>query len=576
VKLTSIVVKNYRSVYAENGRPLTVELAAGMNAFAGPNNCGKSNLLRAVALALDRPFSRQQDTPEQMAWATPRVTLEFRQTKKRGPEATLFKRAHAYERSVLAASTNTFADEGVIRYQVSFPGSEESGATRQDIFVIRGKGSLKGNPALLDKALRQLREVVQFVMVESGSDLQELLRGKFRDVLHTVIGWHLREELASARGRHGRYVRGLQDDLLAPLASHIAVEIKELFPEIDGVELVPNVRSIEETLEEVAVLLTDDAATDLAGKGTGVRGGVLMAMLRYLAEQSRRSMIFAIEEPEAFLHPAAQETLRDDLDALAERDDVTTLITTHSPYIVSREQKAQLVSVEKDARGRTRIEDVGRGGSGHDRLLAGLFRDRGVAAILDRACTIPPEAAGIVLVEGTTDADYLELAAAVLRAPELLADLHIVPSRGAKEIVVEAVVTRALTCRPILILLDSDVSGKAVHDQLTGTTFGFDKRRQVLTYAAAFDKGTNVEVEAEDLFPSAVIERFVERHGYGEVCTGQRKISAIDQWHYDLNKMGKERLPDHLRRVVTRASQVRRWEHLLYQVRGRLGLARDT
>jgi hypothetical protein len=101
------------------------------------------------------------------------------------------------------------------------------------------------------------------------------------------------------------------------------------------------------------------------------------------------------------------------------------------------------------------------------------------------------------------------------------------------------------------------VSGKAVHDQLIGTTFGFDKRRQVLTYAAAFDKGTNVEVEAEELFPSAVIERFVERQGYDEVCSGQRKISAIDQWHYDLNRMGKERLPGHLRRVVTRASQVR-------------------
>jgi hypothetical protein len=116
------------------------------------------------------------------------------------------------------------------------------------------------------------------------------------------------------------------------------------------------------------------------------------------------------------------------------------------------------------------------------------------------------------------------------------------------------------------------VAGKAVHDQLKGTTFGFKKDQDLLTYAAAFDRDISVEVEAEDLFAPAVIQRFVERHGYDEVCTGQRKISAIDQWHYDLNRTGKERLPDHLRKVVTRVSQVRHWEHLLHQMRDRLGL----
>lgn len=158
-------------------------------------------------------------------------------------------------------------------------------------------------------------------------------------------------------------------------------------------ELIPDVRSIEETLEKVAVPLTDDAVTDLSRKGTGVRGGVPVAMLRYLAEQSRRALVLAIEEPEAFLHPAAQENLRDDLEALAVRDDVTAIITMHSPSIVSRSDNARLFAIEKDTEGRTRIKDSANGAESHPRLLGGLFRDRAVALVLDRATAVPSHAA---------------------------------------------------------------------------------------------------------------------------------------------------------------------------------------
>ncbi len=58
-------------------------------------------------------------------------------------------------------------------------------------------------------------------------------------------------------------------------------------------------------------------------------------MLRYLAEASKRSLVLAVEEPESFLHPTAQQTIRGDLEALDEHDDVTLMITTHSPFVVS-------------------------------------------------------------------------------------------------------------------------------------------------------------------------------------------------------------------------------------------------
>jgi putative ATP-dependent endonuclease of OLD family len=149
-------------------------------------------------------------------------------------------------------------------------------------------------------------------MIESGESLESVLQGKFREILHTVIREHLREEFASADRRRSGYVEGLTTDLLAPLRDRIGDVVCQLFPDISGVALVPQVSSIDDTLSNVAVNVTDAVETGLAAKGTGVRGAVMVAMLRYLADHGKRSMVFAVEEPESFLHPAAQEDLRDD------------------------------------------------------------------------------------------------------------------------------------------------------------------------------------------------------------------------------------------------------------------------
>jgi len=92
-------------------------------------------------------------------------------------------------------------------------------------------------------------------------------------------------------------------------------------------------------------------------EGDGPRGGVLVSLLRFFAEQSRRSTILAIEEPEAFLHPAAQEDLRKDCQALAGRPDCTVPVTTHSPYLVPSDEQSQVVAMAKDREGRTQLVD---------------------------------------------------------------------------------------------------------------------------------------------------------------------------------------------------------------------------
>ncbi len=570
VKLTRIEVRNYRSLFVDgSGKAVTFDIGEGMNAFIGPNNCGKSNLLRAVALALDPAyaFNRDRDMSAPLMFTVPRITLTFSCEGRTSPERTLLRYVDQYEKST-GRGTKTYADEGVLRFVVSYPGNERSGATRQEAFGARGAGAQLGDPGKLEKAIGQFRKCLRFIMIESGESLESVLQGKFREILHTVIREHLREEFASADRRRSGYVEGLTTDLLAPLRERIGDVVCQLFPDISDVSLVPQVSSIDDTLSNVAVNLTDAVETGLAAKGTGVRGAVMVAMLRYLADHGRRSMVFAVEEPEAFLHPAAQEDLRDDLEALGERPDVSLLVTTHSPFIVSRDAKARVTAMAKDPAGRTLVTGTAQGDEPHASLLGGLFRDAILADVLERA-RVPGDAKGVVVVEGRTDAEYLRIAARVSGRPDLLEGLHIAAGEGATMAVAQAIITRAETPRPLIVILDNDEPGRHARRQLTDN-FGFQNRKDVISYAEVFgpDPGP---VEAEDLFSASLIDEFVRKQGENLVLTGKWRRKD-GKWHYDLTKVGKETIVPFVADRAT-AADVTKWISLLELARQRLGLA---
>ncbi len=358
--------------------------------------------------------------------------------------------------------------------------------------------------------------------------------------------------------------------MLSPLRDKVGEVVGDLFPEITDVALVPQVSSIDETLSNVSVYVTDAVETALGAKGTGVRGAVTVAMLRYLADQSRRSIVFAVEEPEAFLHPKAQEDLRDDLEALAERPDVTLLVTTHSPFVVSRNAKAKVISLTKDARGRTIVVGEARGAEPHASLLGGLFKDAALPDILERVATIPSGTRGIVVVEGTTDEAYLHLAARIARRSDLIEDLYITPAGTAERVVVQAVLLKQQTARPLLALLDNDEPGRNAMKTLR-SRFSFKKDQEILTIDQALPGiPPHFPAEAEDLFPSALMQQFVSEEGE-ETVLASKSRRPDGGWHYDFNATGKELIVGFLERTAT-PRHVAGWIALLKLIRERMGL----
>lgn len=501
MKLTAVRIKDFRSLAGDHHLPVST----GLNYLVGANNVGKSNVLRAIELALDDAASYDpavdrpaRDNSNGGAPVKTRFSLSF-QIGNTGPEQTLRRLAQAYEDKLRDGRRGTtFAEDGELHIVTEFGSS----GARVTTFQAKGMGA-RSLPATTDEHLKlekQFRSVVRFAVVHSGEDIESLLRGKFRDILNLVIAEHLRNEVQNADDARETYLNALQTELLEPLRLLVEERVGSVFTEISGVSLVPTVPTVSETLGSVEVLLVDALTSALTGKGTGVRGAVLVSMLQYLAAQSRRSLVLAVEEPEAFLHPAAQESIRVELERLASEREVSLLVTTHSPYVVARTASSMVTLVTKGADGATRIAEPVAGDSRLGPTLGSLYRDAQLSELVERGLAVPDNATAVVVTEGFTDWEFVKMGCEAAGRPELLENLHVIPAGGATHVVPQAVIASAATSIPVIVVLDADEHGRDAAKKLA--SFGWSTKKQIV----CLDKwpgscASGHDVEIEDLIP---------------------------------------------------------------------------
>src|SRR5205814_41277 len=119
------------------------------------------------------------------------------------------------------------------------------------------------------------------------------------------------------------------------------------------------------------------------------------------------------------------------------------------------------------------------------------------------------------------------------------------------KIVAQAALARAAANdKPVMVLLDHDGPGRDALKLLTSERFRFQKGKEVLSYAEVFPKAhQDFPYEAEDLFPTELLDEFVSEHGKS-VVDGMLK-RPDGEFHYDLNSASKELLFAHLQAAVT-------------------------
>ncbi|CQR49021.1 AAA family ATPase [Haloferax massiliensis] len=571
MRLSRIRIKNYRSIFDEGDEEYALmELSPSGNYIVGPNNVGKSNIIRALQLALRpegrRDYSPELDMPKQKKWAYPTITLDFEMERKRGPYKTLLRYVDEYERSVPDAKSETFADQDRVRFYVKHTTEKDS---RQELFLANGAGSRKGDEELLEKALNQFHEVVRLVDIESGEDLDSLLQRGFNELFAQVLSERFRDEIETAKTHRENYRTYLEEDILDSVDEYITKQLSNHIPGIQSVNLSPKLGTVESTLADVDIQMDDSVETPLHLKGTGVRSAVIQMIMSFIADASRRAVVFAIEEPEAFLHPERHASLANELESFTSQSDISLIATTHSPFLLTNDSEAGVFTVSKNSVGQTIVES---GSSRQDsirrakRLLTG---SRSVPTALDIIDSISDTCDGILIVEGTTDEKYLKSAARCYPDGDLLEGIHIVSAEGAKDVVKDTVVLNRIFDgeKTVHALLDDDGPGDKAHTVLT-SRLQFDNNREISKYSRWRPKDGE-DVEAEDLFPDDFIEAFAEKQGddviegFGTRNDGTR--------HYELVWTAK----DDFTKWVDKNADIddfELWYDLIYDVRDELGL----
>ncbi|MCE2503288.1 MAG: AAA family ATPase [Chlorobi bacterium] len=137
----------------------------------------------------------------------------------------------------------------------------------------------------------------------------------------------------------------------------------------------------------------------------------MVAYFEHLAsKQTMREHIFAIEEPETYLHPSAQEDLLKSIIKISENSQF--FITTHSPIFAGATNGENSILVSKNASG------VSQYNRGSEDIIQKIISELGIKPDhnLIRECKF------LVFAEGADDVKFLNIAARTLLDKDLSKD----------------------------------------------------------------------------------------------------------------------------------------------------------
>jgi putative ATP-dependent endonuclease of OLD family len=336
MELVSFSVENYRSIAKAN----RIEVGRS-TVLVGPNNEGKSNVLRALVTAMEvLKTGSQPVTAKGM-----RIYLPF---SLRG------RRQYDWE-SDFPINLQVVKADGVSTFSLEFELDEdEIEAFRSEVnsnlngtlpiqlqlgrnsvtFTVPKKGP--GGRKLSEKASLIANFVAQRIEFEYIPAIRTAESSE--RVVNSLVGKELAglEQLPEYKEALAK-IKKLQQPVLDALSKSVHSTMVGFLPAIRNVqfEIAEEQRAL--ALRRSSRIIVDDGTpTDLEHKGDGVQSLAALALMRHASEigGKGKSFVIAIEEPESHLHPSAIHVLRKVINELAQKYQV--VITTHSPLFVDR------------------------------------------------------------------------------------------------------------------------------------------------------------------------------------------------------------------------------------------------
>ncbi|WP_026820323.1 ATP-dependent nuclease [Arthrobacter castelli] len=322
---------------------LRIDVDPDLQLIAGPNNAGKSSLVRVLETFFADPASddMQQLKPlhDYYLRGGPRMMSSIK------VQFGALTSAEVEEFEDLSSRDGSFWVEiactrnGKLSYRTRGGDSSRSREAYERVlqsfsFVkipsVRVSGAEQtGN----DQSLARLHETLEGVLVRSGSSRATQLQKEFAEAIAPVEG----------------LVRKVLSESVAAVANELPFQEPNL-----GLDLPDPRHALRGMLQEAVITSHDDVEVPIAERGTGFQSAMVLGILRYVSSRSRQSganVVFAIEEPEAFLHPQTQRAMAKILRDISK--EAQLLVTTHSPVLVDSFSVSRIVRLPLSPDGMT-------------------------------------------------------------------------------------------------------------------------------------------------------------------------------------------------------------------------------
>lgn len=335
MQLTYFTVSNYRSI--TNAYKLDLK---NITILIGKNNEGKSNLIKALNLAMEivrfsRNF-RRRIIPHQLYVWRDDFPVGLQNKAKLKNKSTKFRLDFKLSDEEIA----TFYEK--VQSNINGDLSVYIEIKQDDTFSITVPKRGKNATALSSKIDR----ISQFVCDNIALQYIPAIRSESDayDVISNIIESEFQQTDDDEYKKAQEYIERYQKKKLKELSNRIKEPLSVFMPSIKSVSLSLEDRFSRKPFlrnKNFVVSIDDGVLTSLSQKGDGVKSLTTMAIL---SKTNAMNRVIIIDEPEAHLHPEAIHYLKKVLFDLASTNQL--IISTHNPIFVNRSSVSSNIIVE--------------------------------------------------------------------------------------------------------------------------------------------------------------------------------------------------------------------------------------
>lgn len=359
--ISKIRIRNFRSI-----EDLTVSLDR-MNAFCGPNSCGKSNVFRAIQLAFQEGVgaseAQQNLTTSKLVAGGPQLSIWVE---------CVFQDV-SNEVKIIAANT-----ANSITYSFRLTRSGKLTRKLDDLLLYEHQFS---------QFLLHFIPVYVPPIRDLGTDGLIPFRSLIKSALKRAKGPGNLKQVTDA----AKLLLEKKAAVLLQNQSKMANRILH----VDRLSLDTADLKIESIYENIGLSVHAGAnIIPLSSLGTGHQSAVIMHLYRQLGEDLPGHVLFLFEEPDNHLHPSTIRSICDDLKGISKSSQV--LVSTHSPVFLAHIGFKPLRPLIQTS-GATVLRKI---------TLSGQFTEKQIRAYLDLyglRLTEPLLSSRVIVVEGVTD-----------------------------------------------------------------------------------------------------------------------------------------------------------------------------